>query len=139
MKNRTSKSSLFLMELIIAILFFAIASGMCMQIFVKAHLLTQQTDQEQNALVVSDSIIATLKNADGDLEEVESVFHGTMRAGQLSIFLNKDFQVTKEEKSVYIVMVYLEETEQYRIDVKEQETGKQILRQSIFCHKPLGE
>ena len=91
MKNKSSKSSLFLMELIIAILFFAIASGMCMQIFVKAHLLTKQTDHEQNALVVSDSIIASMKNAEGDLEQVASLFQGKMKDGQLNIFLNENF------------------------------------------------
>ena len=139
MKNKSSKSSLFLMELIIAILFFAIASGMCMQIFVKAHLLTKQTDHEQNALVVSDSIIASMKNAEGDLEQVASLFQGKMKDGQLNIFLNENFQVTKESKSFFLVGVRMEEADQYRINVKELKTGKLILEQSIFCHKPLGE
>jgi len=39
-KNRAKASSLFLLELILAILFFSIASAVCVQIFVKSHLLS---------------------------------------------------------------------------------------------------
>ena len=41
--RKNSSSSLFLMELIIAILFFSLASTVCIQLFVKAHLLTEKS------------------------------------------------------------------------------------------------
>lgn len=52
MKHRytTSKNSLFLMELIIAIFFFVLASGVCIQIFVKAHVLSTDTQRTQLAV-----------------------------------------------------------------------------------------
>lgn len=34
-------SSLFLLELILAVLFFSVASALCIQIFIKAHLMSQ--------------------------------------------------------------------------------------------------
>lgn len=34
-------SSLFLLELILAVLFFSVASALCIQIFTKAHLMSQ--------------------------------------------------------------------------------------------------
>ena len=43
MNRKGSKSALFLMELILAILFFAAASAVCVQLFVKAHLMSQDT------------------------------------------------------------------------------------------------
>ena len=49
---KSSKSSLFLMELIIAILFFALASAVCIQLFVKAHLLGKTTTEENKALLM---------------------------------------------------------------------------------------
>lgn len=139
MRNRTSKSSLFLMELIIAILFFAIASGMCMQIFVKAHLITKQTNREQNAVVASDSVIAVLKNASGDLNQVASLFEGEIENGQVTIWLNESFQITSSNQSMYYIAVTREDVDQYMITVREQNSEKQILKQSIFCHEPLGE
>lgn len=40
-RNRANTSSLFLLELILAILFFSVASAVCVQIFVKSHLLSK--------------------------------------------------------------------------------------------------
>ena len=37
MKHRNSRSALFLMELIFAILFFAITNAVCVQLFVRAY------------------------------------------------------------------------------------------------------
>lgn len=139
MNNRTSKSSLFLMELIIAILFFAIASGVCMQIFVKAHLISKQTSKEQNAVVVVDSVIASLKNATGDLNQVATLFQGEISNEQVTIWLDSSFQITSLPKSKYFVKVTKKDVDQFLIDVREQKSGKRILNQSIFYHEPLGE
>lgn len=49
---KSSKSSLFLMEMIIAILFFSLASAVCIQLFVKAHLLGKTTTEENKALLM---------------------------------------------------------------------------------------
>jgi len=43
-KYTSHKSSLFLLELILAILFFSIASAVCVQLFVKSHLLSKQAE-----------------------------------------------------------------------------------------------
>ena len=42
--NTSHKSSLLLLELILAILFFSIASAVCVQLFVKSHLLSKQAE-----------------------------------------------------------------------------------------------
>lgn len=51
MKGTPAKrSSLFLLELIIAILFFSLTSAVCVQIFVRAHLISRQTQELNMAL-----------------------------------------------------------------------------------------
>lgn len=40
-RSRANTSSLFLLEFILAILFFSVASAFCVQIFVKSHLLSK--------------------------------------------------------------------------------------------------
>lgn len=51
MKETPAKrSSLFLLELIIAILFFSLTSAVCVQIFVRAHLISRQTQELNTAL-----------------------------------------------------------------------------------------
>ena len=53
---KSSKVSLFLMELIIAILFFALASAVCIQLFVKSHLLGNTTIRENHALLMCQNL-----------------------------------------------------------------------------------
>lgn len=59
---KASRSSLFLIELTISILFFALASAACIQLFVKAHLLDRNT-REINQTVVWSQNLAELWNA----------------------------------------------------------------------------
>lgn len=42
-RNRANASSLFLMELILAILFFSLACSVCVPLFVKSHLLSNES------------------------------------------------------------------------------------------------
>ena len=51
-KNRPRSSSLFLMELILAILFFSVASAVCVQIFVKSHLISRQSEELSQAVTL---------------------------------------------------------------------------------------
>ena len=61
MRNQNSKSALFLMELIIAILFFAISSAVCVQLFVKAHLMSRDTTDLNHAVACAESASACLR------------------------------------------------------------------------------
>lgn len=51
-KYTSHKSSLFLLELILAILFFSIASAICVQLFVKSHTLS--TDAQNLSIAVNE-------------------------------------------------------------------------------------
>lgn len=51
-----SKSSLFLMELIISILFFSLASTVCIQMFAKSHTLSKQTVDENHAMIQAQNL-----------------------------------------------------------------------------------
>lgn len=57
-----SKASLFLIELIVSILFFAIASALCIQIFVKAKQLDEEGLKQRHASIVASSIIETYRS-----------------------------------------------------------------------------
>ena len=49
-RTPAKRSSLFLLELMIAILFFCLASAVCVQIFVKAHTISRETQELNTAL-----------------------------------------------------------------------------------------
>lgn len=62
-KPTANPSSLFLLELIFAILFFSVASAVCVQIFVKSHTLSTQahdlTQASRRARDVAELITAS--------------------------------------------------------------------------------
>lgn len=53
---KSSHSSLFLMELIVSILFFSVAGAACIQLFVKAHVLGQNTREQNQAVIWSQNL-----------------------------------------------------------------------------------
>lgn len=61
-----SKTGLFLMELIIGILFFSLASALCIQIFVKAHFINEESIQKSQAMKIAHNIVEIYKNDDLD-------------------------------------------------------------------------
>ena len=62
------KSSLFLLELILAILFFSIASAVCVQLFVKSHLLSRQAEILSIAVNECSDAAEIILSADTDSE-----------------------------------------------------------------------
>lgn len=71
MRNRTkSKTSLFLMELVIAIMFFSVCAALCMQMFVKAHMLGIKTRELNHAVAISQGFAEVMRGTDGSLEAI---------------------------------------------------------------------
>lgn len=65
------KSSLFLLELIMAILFFSIASAICVQLFVKSHLLSKQAEILSIAVNECSDAAEIIYSADTEAEILE--------------------------------------------------------------------
>ncbi len=69
-----SKSTLFLMELIIAILFFSLASTICIQLFAKSHLLSKQTVNENHAVIQAQNLAECFLATEGDMTKLRELF-----------------------------------------------------------------
>ena len=54
--RESSKSSLLLLELMISIVFFALAAAGCVQVFAKAHMLSQEAGRLDMAVSVAQSL-----------------------------------------------------------------------------------
>ncbi len=65
-----SKAPLALMEQIIMILVFALASAVCLQAFVYSDRLSRTDEQRQNALAKAQMVTEYCKACQGDLERV---------------------------------------------------------------------
>lgn len=81
MNRRTNarSSSLFLIELIISILFFAVASSVCVQFFVKARLMSHEAaelTQAVSACTMASETIASGDSLASISERLNSVYPG---------------------------------------------------------------
>ena len=68
---KSSKSSLFLLELIIAILFFSISAAACIQLFAKAHTVDIRTGEQNQTIIWSQNLAELWRTGHGDLSLVE--------------------------------------------------------------------
>lgn len=69
-----SKVSLFLIELIIALFFFSLASTVCIRLFVKSHTLTKQTTDLNYAVTAAQNMAEAYLGCEGDLDEIMSLY-----------------------------------------------------------------
>ena len=72
-RNRARSSSLFLMELIIAILFFSASSAVCVQFFVKSHILSQNAQRLNHAVNECSGIAEIVSTSSGIDEAVDLI------------------------------------------------------------------
>ena len=69
-KKASGRSSLLLMELILSILFFALASAVCLQIFVKASLIGKDTKELDQAVRCVTSAAELLGQAEEPMKQI---------------------------------------------------------------------
>lgn len=75
MRNQSSsKTGLFLIELILSIFFFIIATAVVLQLFVKSHFISQNTISVNNALLYSQNMSEVFLANGGDFESVRHMY-----------------------------------------------------------------
>lgn len=105
-RNRANLSSLFLLELILAILFFSIASAVCVQFFVKSHLLSQDA-RKLNISVNEVSSAAELIQVSPDAPSAIDLIHTEYPdseisdVSKISVYYDKDFLPCGKTQAVY--------------------------------------
>ena len=90
-----SKSSLFLIELIVSLCFFSLASVVCVRLFVYAHKVSTESRRETLAIQMSQNAAECFIAADGDEAEFRRLFDKTLPQGREDILT--DFTITRED------------------------------------------
>lgn len=129
-----SKSGLFLMELIIAILFFSLASAVCIQMFAKAHILSVQTVNHNNAVIQAQNLAEVFLSNDGDITQVASFFdNGSFDADSSSVtlFFDETWKPTNEASCFYSASLTCTEEEQKKLLV-----GSILIREHSMADIP---
>lgn len=126
-RTSNSRSSLFLIELIIAILFFSLVSAVCLKAFTRSHILNQDA-----------------RDLNAALTRVESTAE-LLRAGEQTdsqVFYSSSWETCKEKNAAYVVTVKEKPDSTgnsasglttYRITAKNLDTGKKIYSLNVTC------
>ncbi len=72
--EKSSKLSLFLMELIIAIFFFSLSAAVCVRLFASAHTLSERTENLENSVMWVQNLSEAFVSAGGDLGRIAPLF-----------------------------------------------------------------
>ena len=86
-----SKSGLFLMELIIAICFFAVASAICIQLFAHAHNLSQRSKGIQMAVINAQSVAEGFRGLHGDVDSLANLWNVQANDGRFVAWFDDDW------------------------------------------------
>jgi type II secretory pathway pseudopilin PulG len=92
MKERggSSASGMFLIELLLAIMIFAIASAICMKVFVLSHQIAAGSNDLNHAVVAAQSGAECFKASSGDLSETANLLGGNYGAESDTVALYFD-------------------------------------------------
>lgn len=136
MTQRSSRSALFLMELIFSILFFALASAVCVQLFVKAHLLSVNTEELNHALTSAQSAASCLQAKQGDPAATLSLLGAQGNADAL--YYDANWQPCAAADAVYTLQLLpAGQDETTNIVVTKLGGTTPLLTLPVRCHTPL--
>ena len=119
-KSRARSSILFLMELILAIFFFSAASAVCVQFFVKSHLLSRDSNALNHAVNICAGVAETvsaaesIQDAAGLLKELfpDGDSMDTRTDAETAVYYDSDFAVCKQADASYILFLQLSQSGQ---------------------------
>jgi hypothetical protein len=77
-KQNASRTGLFLIELILSIFFFIIATAVVLQLFVNSHFISKKTISINYALLYSQNMSEVFLSDNGNFDEVKNLYSGQL-------------------------------------------------------------
>lgn len=91
-KQHSSKSTLFLMELVVVIFFFSICAAICVNVFGSAQMMAKDSYNLSNAVMAARSAASCYKAADGDLAQTAALLDGVQDGTRCAIYYDGQWQ-----------------------------------------------
>ena len=104
MKNTGTKTGLFLIELVVALLLFAFCASICTQLFTAARIKAQDSQALSKSVQLASSVAEFYKVAGGDIDDVSRLWDRENDGGVISISYDKNWQETENEASYVMTL-----------------------------------
>lgn len=110
------RSSLFLLELIISILFFSMAAAVCVQLFVKSHTLEKESGALDHSVNAAVSMAEILRSQDDYTTQILDLYpYAVCEPDTITISYDDKWTPCKPEMAVYSLQLTLEQSEEFLI------------------------
>lgn len=123
-----SRTTLFLMEMIMAVFFFAVTSAICAQVFAKAHSVSIHTTELNEAIVHAESMAEIFRSGEGTTDVPSELFY------------DAHWKDCSKEASAYKLILRQEDEanlRKARISVIRQVSGETIYSMDVYKHPRL--
>lgn len=104
-----SKTSLFLMEMILSVLIFSISVAICVKVFMKAYNISYSTKELNMAVTRCTSAAELFYGFSGDLSqiqmEMDADHSGISDKGSLTLFYNGKYDKCSEKDAEYYMLL----------------------------------
>jgi len=107
-KLRSHGSGLFLIEMIIAIGFFSLACAVCVQLFVKGHLMSVESNDISRSVIYAQNAAEAFKATDGDINDTAKLLGATAMGDRIILGFDENwnsFAPKKGEKPAYRMII----------------------------------
>ena len=145
-KQQSSKYSLFLMELIIVIFFFTIASAVCVQLYAEAHILSTSTRDLNISITKVEGAAEVIKSSPENPDAaLLSAFNKSILSEQtLKVGYNKDWESCALNEALYIMSIDWRQKDQMLYATIRMEKGQNdadstetVYRLDVVKHIPI--
>lgn len=101
-----TKSSLFLMEIIMNLLLFSILCVFSLQLFMKAYHLTEETTTLQHAVTACANVASIYESGNGDMDAIYDAYSYAIHTNeQVHIYLDENYNECDHEHGVYYILI----------------------------------
>lgn len=114
-RKRPTSSGMFLIELILSILIFAIVSAICVQFFMKSYRQSQEAKQLSFAGTKAAAVGEIISASDSEKEAKKLINRAFDRVNTdgdvIRLYFDKEFKNCSENQAVYTVIVVINDAE----------------------------
>ena len=141
-KSSNSRSSMFLMEIIVAILFFSLVSAVCLRIFTTSHQQSADTKNLNVAVNQAGSAAEILKDSNGGLQVLKQLYKEAVTEGQDTVvYFDENWEACQPSSGTYRMVISSEDADvsglrSYKILIG-QTGGAEIYSLTLSVHEPL--
>lgn len=127
-KRYTSKSTLFLMELVVVLLFFSLCAAICVSVFGSAQQMARDSHNLSDSVVAARNAASCYKSADGDIQQAVTMLDGQWDDQNGIVYYDKQWQPVSQKDSIsyYVQLKLLAQAGEAEISVYEMEEDAPI-------------